>query len=313
MHKTLWMVLSLIVITACSSTFPDWSISPPQDTSNLFITTGSGNNLESAKSNALEQLSNRLIVDVANTTLTNNVKNAQNQVTQSIESYGVLNSEQFSFINATVLKSQQVNGVVHVLMQVDKKSVFDSIHNYLDIQVVPLIMSNQDSAQIISNGVLLWPQLTKAEKYVSLLTQHNQDKRSIKSQLSNFKEHFINILSETDISLVVGATQAQHTSRRQSSQLININDRLHLQYQSLLTKKPNASNKVEIIILGPTISYFDQAPIHAVKIEAQQVVTFNKKIVVQRPITAFELGDNKDSVMVAAQNNFVNQLSLGSK
>lgn len=313
MHKTLWMVFSLILITACSSTSPDWSTSPPQDTSNLFITSGSGDNIESAKSNALEQLSNRLIVNVSNTTLTNNIKNAQNQVTQSIESYGVLSSEQFSFINATVLKSQQVNGVVHVLMQVDKKSVFDSIHNYLDIQVVPLIMSNQDSAQIISNGVLLWPQLTKAEKYVSLLTQHNQDKRFIKSQLSNFKEHFINILSETDISLVVGATQAQHTSRRQSSQLIYINERLHLQYQSLLTKKPNASNKVEIIILGPTISYFDQAPIHAVKIEAQQVVTFNKKIIVQRPITAFELGDNKDSVMVAAQNNFVNQLSLGGK
>ena len=305
MSKTIWIVVSLLMLVACSSTAPKWSLSAPKDTATTFITTGSGPNLKSAKADALQQLSNRLIVNVSNTTSTYNEKTTNGTVLQSIKSLGQLNSEQFSFVGNQVLSSETINNQTYVLIEVNKASVFAPIQNYLTLQITPLIDLQKTDQQIIANGLLLWPQLNTAEQYIELLHVYGEDQFSLKNELTQFKSHFMSLISEAELSIQIGSDSA--------SERLGLASLLQKEFQTLLTKKQSAKHKIKMIIVGPTVSSYKKAPFFATSITAEQVITINDELVMRRPISSFEFGLQEVQVLTEASASFFNQLALSQQ
>ena len=305
MSKTIWIVVSLLMLVACSSTAPKWSLSAPKDTATTFITTGSGPNLKSAKADALQQLSNRLIVNVSNTTSTYNEKTTNGTVLQSIKSLGQLNSEQFSFVGNQVLSSETINNQTYVLIEVNKASVFTPIQNYLTLQITPLIDLQKTDQQIIANGLLLWPQLNTAEQYIELLHVYGEDQFSLKSELTQFKNLFMSLISDAELSIQIGSDSA--------SERLGLAPLLQKEFQTLLTKKQSAKHKIKMIIVGPTVSSYKKAPFFATSITAEQVITINDELVLRRPISSFEFGLEEVQVLTEASASFFNQLALSQQ
>ena len=305
MSKTIWIVVSLLMLVACSSTTPKWSLTAPKDTATTFITTGSGPNLKSAKADALQQLSNRLIVNVSNTTSTYNEKTTNGTVLQSIKSLGQLNSEQFSFVGNQVLSSETINNQTYVLVEVNKASVFAPIQNYLTLQITPLIDLQKTDLQIIANGLLLWPQLNTAEQYIELLHVYGEDQFSLKNELTQFKNLFMSLISEAELSIQIGSDSA--------SERLGLAPLLQKEFQTLLTKKQSAKHKIKMIIVGPTVSSYKKAPFFATSITAEQVITINDELVMRRPISSFEFGLQEVQVLTEASASFFNQLALSQQ
>ncbi|MDB2373221.1 LPP20 family lipoprotein [Psychrosphaera haliotis] len=305
MSKTIWIVVSLLMLVACSSTAPKWSLSAPKDTATTFITTGSGPNLKSAKADALQQLSNRLIVNVSNTTSTYNEKMTNGTVLQGIKSLGQLNSEQFSFVGSQVISSETINNQTYVLIEVNKASVFTPIQNYLTLQITPLIDLQKTDQQIIANGLLLWPQLNTAEQYIELLHVYGEDLFSLKSELTQFKNHFMSLISDAELSIQIGSDSG--------SERLGLAPLLQKEFQTLLTKKQSAKHKIKMIIVGPTVSSYKKAPFFATSITAEQVITINDELVMRRPISSFEFGLEEVQVLTEASASFFNQLALSQQ
>lgn len=121
---------------------PQWYLNSPANTGLFLYGSGDGENLEAAKSNALNNMAAGLVVSISSslqTTTKTSVLNGKDSYSKDISKDVKVEVQKIKFTNATVKNSQLINGRFYVLMQVNridlftqKKSEFDTRDNRID-------------------------------------------------------------------------------------------------------------------------------------------------------------------------------------
>ena len=121
---------------------PQWYLNSPANTGLFLYGSGDGENLEAAKSNALNNMAAGLVVSISSslqTTTKTSVLNGKDSYSKDISKDVKVEVQKIKFTNAIVKNSQLINGRFYVLMQVNridlfiqKKSEFDTRDNRID-------------------------------------------------------------------------------------------------------------------------------------------------------------------------------------
>jgi hypothetical protein len=315
MQRIGWILLSLILLTACAAqkpTSPQWLTDYPQDTRADFISLGTGSSLELAKTNALENLANRLIVKVTSDSRTSNQKFIDGTVKQSFKSIATLQSESFNFIDSQVIKSHhQPNNTepFAVLVQVNKQSVFTSLNRFLDETISPLLQASsvdveENDHQLLHNGFKLWPHIPKALRYLDLLKSQNVGRPMLASRLGSFQAQFLSWIKQANMTFVVADT-ALNTQ-------LNLKQKITQRYADLPTSVNNANNEVQIVVVGPTLQKFSEPPYFATKLTGEYLIILNGTMIAQTPIESFAFGENENAVLQQASRDFIDKLTLNA-
>lgn len=300
--KKFGLLFSIIVLlTACASKLPNWMQSVPADTKQYFISMGSGNSFAEAQQNALEQLSNRLIVNVQSDSRTDNKKLNDGTVSQSFRSLGTLQSEAFDFVAPRVIESYQ-DQQFHVLVSIEKAPVFAAINRYLSTQIKPLISFDSSPTEVIKNGITLWPRLKKAQQYLDLLRVHGQPRIELDMLLKNFQQSFIETMRESSIRIVVANTEL--------NKKLHLKETLGAAYQELPTSINNPKFDVQLVVVGSQLSEYREAPFYAAKLSANKLIIIDDNLVAQNKVAAFAAGNSESQIWQKVKRDFIRQLTI---
>ncbi len=300
--KKFGLLFSIIVLlTACASKLPNWMQSVPADTKQYFISMGSGNSFAEAQQNALEQLSNRLIVNVQSDSRTDNKKLNDGTVSQSFRSLGTLQSEAFDFVAPRVIESYQ-DQQFHVLVSIEKAPVFAAINRYLSTQIKPLISFDSSPTEVIKNGITLWPRLKKTQQYLDLLRVHGQPRIELDMLLKNFQQSFIETMRETSIRIVVANTEL--------NKKLHLKETLGAAYQELPTSINNPKFDVQLVVVGSQLSEYREAPFYAAKLSANKLIIIDDNLVAQNKVAAFAAGNSESQIWQKVKRDFIRQLTI---
>ncbi|MDC2889127.1 LPP20 family lipoprotein [Psychrosphaera algicola] len=148
-------MLLLLSQFGCAQSIPNWVHAPSLDSQSNFYSVGSGSSLEVAKSNALTNLALRLIVNVESETESySNLDNGK--LNQRLNMSTVQASEQLTFVKTEIIKTHVEGEETHVLVSVDKMTVFNSIRDNFSNVILPLTNSDKvPAAQILVNRLKL--------------------------------------------------------------------------------------------------------------------------------------------------------------
>jgi len=165
----------LIVLTACSSSkqntqttkLPSWYLNTPNNTIEKLYGTGEAFSLDEAKTNALSNMSQNLIVSV-NSTINTKTKIDNNNYNKEITRDIKLQSKKISFTNYKVEKAIQSGVNYFVLVSVNKNELFYQKKKELDLldnKIDSTINSNINNSKLQKIKILenLKPTINEAK------------------------------------------------------------------------------------------------------------------------------------------------------
>lgn len=142
-----FVAIASLVFAGCVSSkqeveIPQWYLNSPANTSLFLYGSGEGENLEAAKSNALNNMASGLVVSISSslqTTTKTSVLNGKDSYSKDVSKDVKVEVQKIKFTNATVKNTQLIDGKFYVLMQVNrvdlftqKKAEFDTRDNRID-------------------------------------------------------------------------------------------------------------------------------------------------------------------------------------
>lgn len=180
-------IFILLNIFGCSSSkqntninsLPAWYLNTPSNTGDKLYGTGEAFNLNEAKTNALSNMSEKLIVSV-NSSINTTTKTTNNSYSKDITKNINLKSKQINFTNYKVEKVVQSNSSFFVLLSVDKLALFNEKQkelNLLDNSIDGKINNIQNSSKLEKIYTLekLKPSITQAKDSAFLLYALNKN------------------------------------------------------------------------------------------------------------------------------------------
>jgi len=298
MSKNIWIIVFLLITLAgCSSSAPSWIDRGVKDNNQSFFSTGSGNDVESAKRAALESLSSRLIVNLENETRTT-VTKEQNDVYQQYQSDSVFKTESLDFFKVQIEETIKQNNQVHVLISADKQQVFTAIKDKLNTKVGPLL-EYSDQGQMFANGLKLDVHYPKYQKYLSVLKAYNQSTFGFEAKLKSFYQEYSNLKTQTSFELAGGNGELQLAPQLKQQ----------LNYRGLNQGKNK--HHLKVIIVGPELSYSQNNQYHAYKANGQILYIFDGQVALEEPINIFEYGRDKRQVLSDTKNAIKKLVTAG--
>ncbi|MDO6720713.1 LPP20 family lipoprotein [Psychrosphaera sp. 1_MG-2023] len=296
--KTIWTIMLLLLSQfGCAQSIPNWVHAPSLDSQSNFYSVGSGSSLEVAKSNALTNLALRLIVNVESETESySNLDNGK--LNQRLNMSTVQASEQLTFVKTEIIKTHVEGEETHVLVSVDKMTVFNSIRDNFSNVILPLTNSDKvPAAQILVNRLKLDEYLPLYQKYLSLLRAYQQPVQTIENALNRFRIASNDRINQTAFTVIT-----------------NKQDELGLakSYSDRLLKKgfsnSSQANTLKLTLVGPELQYSMQNDHHAYRAIGEVFFSYNGDVVLTKKIDLFEFDKDKSiawSTLVSALNSIV--------
>lgn len=286
-------------LTACASS-PKWITKANSDTQSQFVTVGSGKSQEDALQNALQNLANRLIVNVDSQTITNNQKRIDGTVLQTFDMIGTSRSEQFLFVNPTVLEVAVDKGTTYVQAAVNKASFFKQINAMIDKKLTSALdYEFDDKVSIITRGLQIWPELEKLESYLNLLAMYQPVGKIKQAKLDNLKREFLEAIASTKIEVVI----SQKNSVRQLGIAQVLDKRL-----STMGFSEQAEDNLTLLVVGPVMQSYQAESLVATKLSGQRVLFFNGEKIMTKPISVTKYERSAAQSLANAKAEFINSL-----
>jgi len=233
MKKIILIIASIFIIiniTACSSSkqtsLPKWYLNSPSNTHNTLYGTGEAYSLNEAKTNALKNMSEQLVVSVKSSMSTITKTSSSTYDKQLIRDIN-LKTKKISFSNYKVTKAVQTAGTFYVLVEVDKIELFNekqeelrlldnkidtSINNMQSLsklekiyaleKLKPTILEAKDLSFIvhaINNNFDYSPYFTKYEEYINqinILKNNLNIKIISNTKNTHYKEYLKELLTK---------------------------------------------------------------------------------------------------------------------
>jgi hypothetical protein len=139
--KELLLTFILVFFSACGAVASvkdnsqDWVNNPPSDDAYYFYGLGRGDDLKTAKSDALSYISSNISVNVAstfNSSVTAQRYGDNEEVIKDIKSDVVSKSKEIEYTNVKILKSKKTDDGYVVLVRVDRKELAQNYKRKLD-------------------------------------------------------------------------------------------------------------------------------------------------------------------------------------
>ena len=184
---SLLIICILVLFTACSSTkqnninnsLPSWYLNTPSNTTSTLYGTGEAYSLDEAKTNALSNMSQKLIVSVdssINTTTQTSVNTYSKDIKKKIN----LKTKKLSFTNYKVSKAIQSGASFIVLLKVNRIELFKQKKKELDLLDTKIQsninnLQNNSKLEKIYNLINLSPSINDAKELSFVLYSINND------------------------------------------------------------------------------------------------------------------------------------------
>lgn len=296
--KTIWMVaLLLLSLSVNAEALPPWVTTGSADTDTSFYTVGSGKSTAIAKSNALKDLSLRLIVNIESET--ESYSNLQNgQLDQRLNISTIQASEQLTFVKTQIVKTFNGENEIFVLVSADKSSVFNTIKDDINNTIWPLTKYNGlDKSQIIVNRFKLNEYLPTYQKYLSLLRAYQQDTAYIDTDIKKFTSMSNSVINDTDYTVVASENDPLTVVKSISNRL-----------QKIGFSNAAKNHHLKVTFVGPELQYTIQNNHHAYKATGIVYFSFDNQVVMTKKINEFEFSKDKSiawSAMKTKLNNLI--------
>ena len=302
-------VLALsIFLSACSST-PTWINKANLDTETHFVSVGTAQNLEAARANAIQNLSNRLIVNVSSSSYSQIAKDTNGATEQSFSSVGVSQSQAFNFVDIKTTASHQEDGQFHAQIKVNKDAFFKQIIQWLENEIPTGLLTTE---QAIAQGLKLWPKQQKLESFITLLSQYRPQGQLYQGRLSAFNHEFYDALAQTKIDLIVAdipSIESLGIKSRLQQALSGVTNKAAT--HSMMTDESlseQIKKRMALIIVGPNLKVHKQGNLFAVKVSGESVIEVDGKVLTKAPVLAIGTSTSLAEAKAQAVDIFVERL-----
>jgi len=313
MKNTILLFTSIFIILnilGCSNSkqntkinsLPTWYLNTPSNTYNKLYGTGEAFNINEAKTNALSNMSQKLIVSVnsnINTTTKTNGNSYSKDITKNIN----LKSKQISFNNYKVEKLIQSNSSFFVLLSVDKIALFNEKKkelNLLDNSIHTKINNIQNRSKLEKIYILeqLKPTITKAKDTAFLL--YALDNNFNYSQYYSQYDEYINQIDIIKSNLSIKVVS-------------NTKNTLYKEYlKELLTKesyKVSSNNEDVLIKISNNIRHSKARGWQIVKASSTLNIISNNKTISSKTISSIgRSSSNKQNALQSSAISFKKKL-----
>ena len=287
------------------NTIPKWYLNTPSNTAVYLYGEGEGNSIKEAKNNALNAMASRLIVSVESsiqtvTTVSHSTK--KNSYSKDITKDLKVEVQKIKFTNAKVKQISENSGKVYVLMQVDRKQLFQNNKKEFDIldnRVTTQYNSSKSLSKLEQIGVLetLYPYILKAKQKAVVL-----------NAIDNSFDHSVYI-SKYD-------SYIDKINQLKDSATINVTTNLHEKYFAdafidLLNQNHyKISSKSDITIkLTNKVKYSKARGWNIAKVSTTISVISSNKIISNRVITTVgQSSTSKESALESASKRFIKKI-----
>lgn len=215
-------VFCLCILTSCQSTsiekpliIPSWVSNPPQDNANSFYGIGSGYDLKTANSAALQDIINKLGVTVSSI-YQQRIQVANQNLQTYIDDKIELATEQTSITQYQVLKNNVINNTVYSLIKVEKIDLLNVTEERLATKNI--LANRQLKSQLNSNNIvwhaqtqqLLQTHGASAYRLATIINLLDANK-DIKTNLISWQQ-LSEKMAKSQISLCVQLVDESHNS-----------------------------------------------------------------------------------------------------
>ena len=278
-------LLFFVSFSTISQSLPSWFITPPNDSNTDFYSVGSGDSLEQAKQNALVNLSARLIVNIESEQ-ESQVEKLEDDVQMRLIANTIASTEQLTFFKSEVLREQQIDQQMFVLMSSSKSEVLDSIADKLNQTIVPLLQVEGKAEQVTLSQALqfyaIWPTYSK---YYRVLQAYDYSVDTFRQMLTQFENRVNFQKRNTSYSIIDSAATR-----------LPLKAVLNQQMQSLGFSQAGGKDQLQVTIVGPEIRYGENNGNVAYQANGKIVYVLNGEQIYSNDINVFEFGVDKAKV-----------------
>lgn len=216
--KSIYLIIITLLFVNCSQNqtieLPKWYINPPQNDSIKLYGVGYGMNIQNAEQNALDNLAQKIVVNISSSMETlrqessyNNQSNYSESSLQSVKS----KVKKISFMNFTNEKSVQVANQIYTLVSIDRSNLIRQYDDKISqtvkqidqiialqkyqvaiekkagyLKIEKLIAKAEDNLIILDSISI---NKTKITQYKNKFNQLSLDHANIDNNLSIYVEH----------------------------------------------------------------------------------------------------------------------------
>lgn len=277
-------IIALIFIShfGFSKTLPSWVLNPIKDSPSSFFTSGSGKSIEEAQADALNSLAMRLIVNVESETQSHS-QLSDGQLKQRLNQSSIQVAEKMTFVDTKIVNSYADEHGAHVLVTVNKPSVFRQLVTDIQQNLLPLtVVKGRSTAQIIESRLNFDAIVPQYYKYIALLRAYSQDVTNLQPPI----DRYLTITNE----LFATISYKVLTAGKDPMGLVNTMS------TRLAAKGFTQAEKLQqltVTLVGPELLYTVQSDHHAYKANGTVYFALNDEVFLQKKIDAFSFDKDK--------------------
>jgi hypothetical protein len=198
--KTIVLILSSILFFSCSSkqakVIPSWYLNPPQNDSLNLYGVGYGNDKQNSEKNALDNLAQKIIVNISSSMEILKQESSYNQKSNFSESsQQKIKSEvaKISFVDFKNEKTEFYNNQIYSLVSVDRQNLINQYTQKVENcnEEINQIVAQQKNKSIIEQKagfVRIDKLIAKAEPNIVILESISINSEDVKQYKSNFQK-----------------------------------------------------------------------------------------------------------------------------
>ena len=251
--KSIYLIIITLLFVNCSQNqtieLPKWYINPPQNDSIKLYGVGYGMNIQNAEQNALDNLAQKIVVNISSSMETlrqessyNNQSNYSESSLQSVKS----KVKKISFMNFTNEKSVQVANQIYTLVSIDRSNLIKQYDDKISqtvkqIDQIIALQKYQVAIEKKAGYLKIEKLITKAEDNLIILDSISINKTKITQYKNKFNQLSLDH-ANIDNSLSI------YVEHDQNSQLIAdvITSEFAKNNIKINTEKTNSSDEVLI-------------------------------------------------------------------